>query len=85
MSVRAEKIQQAEILSNRGGVRPILATVSTTVKRAVLTVWTVIDKVLLTPSPKAAARHGLEMWASAEHVSRSEISRYQSMDGRYRH
>ncbi|HEY3366440.1 MAG TPA: hypothetical protein VGK74_15400 [Symbiobacteriaceae bacterium] len=40
-----------------------------------------INKLLFTPSPKAAARHGLDVWAGIEHVDRYEAYRLQSMRG----
>lgn len=85
MSVQFEKhMQRAEAVSKRAGVASVSSAIATSLKRVGLALWILVVRVILTPSPKAAARHGMEMWASAEHVSRHEAHYYESSRGGYR-
>ncbi|HEY3367170.1 MAG TPA: hypothetical protein VGK74_19110 [Symbiobacteriaceae bacterium] len=81
MNAQAEEIKRTEMLAATGGIQPLATTVGTAVKRAflVLTGW--VNKALFSPSPKAAARHGLDVWAGIEHVDHYEAYRLQAMRG----
>ncbi|HEY3368011.1 MAG TPA: hypothetical protein VGK74_23365 [Symbiobacteriaceae bacterium] len=80
INVRAEQVERAQVLAATEGIRP-LATVGTTIKRAVSALAAWISKALFTPSPKLAAGDGLEVWAGIEHVSHYETYRLQQMRG----